>query len=87
MLPQLALSAAYTYFHNVILHMKDFSSISVGFTRNLFDGGRARSRNGAAQRKPGRRLPRKPSAANNRDNAMLYESLTLLRLSRAVGSL
>lgn len=43
-LPQLALSGGYTYLENQILDRKDFSSIGIGVTLNLFDGGQARNR-------------------------------------------
>jgi len=42
--PQLALVGGYTHLDNQILDRQDFSSIGVGFTWNLFDGGQARNR-------------------------------------------
>lgn len=44
MLPQLALTGGYTYLETQILDRKDFASIGIGFTWNLFDGGQARNR-------------------------------------------
>lgn len=45
--PQLALSGGYTYFENQILDRKDFTSVGIGVTWNLFDGGQARNRSAA----------------------------------------
>lgn len=59
LLPQLTLSAGYTYFENEILDREDFSSIGVGVTWNIFDGGVARHRSSAlkiASRAAQRRL-------------------------------
>jgi outer membrane protein len=47
LLPQLAISGGYTYLENQILDRKDFASIGVGVTWNLFDGGQARHRSAA----------------------------------------
>lgn len=44
LLPQLALTGGYTHFDNQILDRQDFSTVGVGFTWNLFDGGQARNR-------------------------------------------
>jgi len=52
-LPQVALIGAYTHLDNQILDRQDFSSVGIGFTWNLFDGGRARQR-AAALRSAGR---------------------------------
>ena len=52
-LPQVALIGGYTHFDNQILDRQDFSTVSVGFTWNLFDGGQARQR-AAALRSAGR---------------------------------
>jgi outer membrane protein TolC len=43
-LPQVALIGGYTHFDNQILDRQDFTSVGVGFTWNLFDGGQARQR-------------------------------------------
>lgn len=43
-LPQLALIGGYTHFDNQILDRQDFSTVGVGFSWNLFDGGQARAR-------------------------------------------
>lgn len=45
--PQLAMSGGYTYVENEILDRKDFASIGIGVTWNLFDGGQARHRSAA----------------------------------------
>lgn len=42
--PQLALLGGYTHLDNQILDRQDFSSVGLGFTWNLFDGGQARGR-------------------------------------------
>ncbi len=47
LLPQLALSVGYTYFDNEILDRKDFATVGVGVTWNLFDGGQVRQRSAA----------------------------------------
>jgi len=52
-LPQLALTGAFTHFDNQILDRQDFSTVGVGFTWNLFDGGQAQHR-AAALRSAGR---------------------------------
>jgi outer membrane protein TolC len=150
LLPQLALTGGYTYLENEFLDRKDFSSVGVGVTWSLFDGGQARNRSAAlrsasraaarrvddlrtqielqvreawlnlreagarvkasaeavAQAEENLRITRElygtglgtntevldaialqVSATNNRDNAVLDESLARLRLARAVGSL
>ncbi len=150
LLPQLAISGGYTYFENQILDRKDFSSVGIGVTWNLFDGGQARNRSAAlrsashaarrraddlrtqielevreawldvreararltasreavAQADENLRITRElygsglgtntqvldavalqVSAANNRDNATLDESLAMLKLARAVGAM
>jgi len=150
LLPQIALTGEYSYFDNVILDRRDFSSVGIGLTWNLFDGGQARNRSAAlrsasraarrqaddlrtqielqvreawlnvreararvaassdavAQAEENLRVTRElygaglgtntqvldavalyVSAANNRDNAALDESLALLGLARAVGAL
>jgi outer membrane protein TolC len=150
LLPQFAITGGYTYFDNVILDRRDFTSVGVGFTWNLFDGGQARHRSAAlrsasraterrvddlrsqielqvreawlnvreararvtasgeavAQAEENLRITRElygsglgtntqvldavalqVSAINNRDNAALDESLALLRLAHAVGTL
>lgn len=43
-LPQVALMGGYQHFDNQILDRQDFSTVGVGFTWNLFDGGQARQR-------------------------------------------
>ncbi len=43
-LPQVALIGGYTHFDNQILDRQDFTTVGVGFTWNLFDGGQARQR-------------------------------------------
>jgi outer membrane protein len=48
-LPQLALVGGYTHLDNQILDRQDFSTVGVGFTWNLFDGGQARHRAAALQ--------------------------------------
>ncbi len=48
-LPQVALVGGYTHFDNQILDREDFSTVGVGFTWNLFDGGQARHRAAALQ--------------------------------------
>lgn len=150
LLPQIALSGSYTYFENEILDRKDFSSLGIALSWNLFDGGQVRNRSAAlrsasraaqrrvddlrslielevreawlnvreararltasgeavAQADENLRITRElygsglgtntqvldaialqVSAANNRGNAGLDESLALLRLARAAGSL
>jgi outer membrane protein TolC len=52
-LPQVALIGGYTHLDNQILDRQDFSSVGVGFTWNVFDGGQARQR-AAALRSAGR---------------------------------
>jgi len=52
-LPQVALIGGYTHFDSQILDRQDFSSVGIGFTWNLFDGGQARQR-AAALRSAGR---------------------------------
>lgn len=52
-LPQVALIGGYTHLDNQILDRQDFSTVGVGFTWNLFDGGQARQR-AAALRSAGR---------------------------------
>ncbi len=52
-LPQVALIGGYAHFDNQILDRQDFSTVGVGFTWNLFDGGQARQR-AAALRSAGR---------------------------------
>ncbi len=52
-LPQVALIGGYTHFDNQILDRQDFSTVGIGFTWNLFDGGQARQR-AAALRSAGR---------------------------------
>ena len=52
-LPQLALIGGYAHFDNQILDRQDFSTVGIGFTWNLFDGGQARQR-AAALRSAGR---------------------------------
>jgi len=52
-LPQVALIGGYTHLDNQILDRQDFSSVGIGFTWNLFDGGQARQR-AAALRSAGR---------------------------------
>jgi outer membrane protein len=47
LLPQLAISGGYTYLENQILDRKDFASVAIGMTWNLFDGGQARNRSAA----------------------------------------
>lgn len=42
--PQLALVGGYTHLDNQILDRQDFSTIGVGFSWNVFDGGQARNR-------------------------------------------
>jgi outer membrane protein len=42
--PQLALLGGYAHLDNQILDRQDFSTIGLGFTWNLFDGGQARNR-------------------------------------------
>lgn len=44
LLPQLALAGGYTYLETQILDRKDFASVGIGFTWNLFDAGQARNR-------------------------------------------
>ncbi len=44
LLPQLAITGGYTYLESEILDRKDFASVGVGVTWNLFDGGQARNR-------------------------------------------
>jgi outer membrane protein len=148
--PQLALTGTVTHFDNQILDRQDFSSVGLGFTWNLFDGGQARnraaaltsasraqrnrledwrsqialevraswlgvqealarlkaSREAVAQAEENLRMSRElygvglatntqvldavalqVDANNNRDNAVLDESLSTLRLARAVGEL
>jgi outer membrane protein len=149
-LPQVALIGGYTHLDNQILDRQDFSTVGVGFTWNVFDGGQARQR-AAALRSAGRAARERlddlrssielevrqawldvhaaqarvrasgeavaqaeenlrsarelygaglatntqvldavslqVGAVNNRDNAALDESLALLRLSYAVGTL
>ena len=150
LLPQLALTGGYTHFDNQILDRQDFSSVGVGFTWNLFDGGQARnraaalriegkaqqsrlddlrsqialevrqnwldvqeaqarvkaSREAVSQAQENLRMSRElygvglatntqvldavslqVQAINNRDNAVLDEALSRLRLARAVGEL
>ncbi len=150
MLPQVALAGGYSYFDNAILDRKDFSSVGIALTWNLFDGGQARNRASAlrsasraarhrtndlrslielqvreawlgvkeaqarldasreaiAQADENLRMTRElygvglgtntqvldavalqVSAANNRDNAVLDQSLAELRLAHAVGDL
>lgn len=48
-LPQLALVGGYAHFDNQILDREDFSTVGVGFTWNLFDGGQAHHRAAALQ--------------------------------------
>ncbi len=149
-LPQLALTGGYTHFDNTILDRQDVSSVGIGVTWSLFDGGQARNRSAAlksasrsarsrledlrskielevrqswlgvqeaqarvkasaeavAQAEENLRSSRelysadlatntqvldavtlRVRALNNRDNAVLDESLSLLRLQYAVGSL
>jgi outer membrane protein TolC len=45
--PQLAVSVGYTYLENQFLDRKDFTTVGVGVTWNLFDGGQARNRSAA----------------------------------------
>jgi outer membrane protein TolC len=45
--PQLAVSVGYTYLENQILDRKDFTTVGVALTWNLFDGGQARNRSSA----------------------------------------
>jgi outer membrane protein len=52
-LPQVALVGGYTHLDNQILDRQDFSTVGIGFTWNLFDGGQARQR-AAALRSAGR---------------------------------
>lgn len=148
--PQLALTAGYVHFDNQILDRQDISSVGIGFTWNVFDGGQARdranalksasraqrsrledlrslvalevranwlgvqdaqarlkaSREAVAQAEENLRMSRELygvglatntqvldavalqlGAINNRDNAVLDESLSRLRLARAVGAL
>ena len=148
--PQLGVTAGYMHFDNQILDRQDFSSVGIGFTWNLFDGGQARnradalnsasraqhsrledfrsqvalevranwlgareakarlkvSREAVAQAEENLRMSRElygvglatntqvldavalqVEANNNRDNAVLDESLSRLRLARAVGGL
>ena len=148
--PQLALTGGYTHFDNQILDRQDVSSVGIGFTWNLFDGGQARnradalkiasraqrsrledwrsqvalqvradwlgvqeaqarlkaSREAVAQAQENLRMSRElygvglatntqvleavalqVSAVNNHDNAVLDESLSRVRLARAVGEL
>lgn len=150
LLPQLSISGGYTYFENQILDRQDFSSVGLGLTWTLFDGGRARHRSAAlrsasaaerrrvadlrtqielqvrqawldvreararvmasreavAEAGENLRISRElystglgtntqvleavalhVAAANNRDEAVLDESLALLRLAHAVGVL
>jgi len=149
-LPQVALVGGYTHLDNQILDRQDFSTVGIGFTWNLFDGGQARQR-AAALRSAGRAAQQRledlrssielqvrqawldvheaqarvrasgeavaqaeenlrssrelyaaglatntqvldavslqVNALSNRDNAVLDQSLALLRLSYAVGAL
>ncbi|AMN46043.1 hypothetical protein ACG33_02740 [Steroidobacter denitrificans] len=150
LLPQFAVTGNYTYFDNEILDRKDFTSIGIGVTWSLFDGGQIRNRSAAlrsassaarrrlddlqtrislevrqawldvreararieaareaaAQADENLRITRKlyraelgtntqvldavtlqVAARNNQDNALLDESMALLRLARAVGEL
>lgn len=150
LLPQVALAGGYTYFDNAVLDRKDFSSVGIALTWNLFDGGQVRNRvaalrsaSHAAQRRTddlrslielqvrqawlnvkeaqarlaasraavaqadeNLRITRElygtglgtntqvleavalqVGAANNRDDAVLDQSLAELRLAHAVGSL
>ncbi|MDE2136782.1 MAG: TolC family protein [Gammaproteobacteria bacterium] len=48
-LPQLALVGGYAHLDNQILDRQDFSTVGVGFTWNLFDGGQARHRAAALE--------------------------------------
>ena len=43
-LPQLALVGGYAHLDNQILDRQDFTTVGIGFTWNLFDGGQARER-------------------------------------------
>ncbi len=149
-LPQLALVGGYTHFDNQILDRQNFSTVGIGVTWSLFDGGQARnhaaalrsaaraaqdrmddlrstielqvrqawldvkeaqarvkaSGDAAAQAEENLRTSRElygaglatntqvldavtlqVSAINNRDNASLDESLSLVRLEYAVGTL
>lgn len=149
-LPQLALVGGYTHLDNQILDRQNFSTVGVGVTWNLFDGGQASnhaaalrnasraaqdrmddlrsvvelqvrqawldvkeaqasvrtSRDAVAQANENLRTSRELygaglatntqvleaitlqiTAVNNRDNASLDESLSLLRLEYAVGAL
>jgi len=47
LLPQLAITGNYTYVENEILDRKDFTSIGIGVTWSLFDGGQIRNRSAA----------------------------------------
>ena len=47
LLPQLAVSVGYNYVENQILDRKDFASVGIGVTWNLFDGGQVRNRSAA----------------------------------------
>jgi len=150
LMPQVALTGGYTHFDNQILNRQDFSSVGVGVTWSLFDGGQARNRSAAlksasraqqsrlddlrsqvalevrqdwlgvreaqarlkasgeevSQAEENLRMSRELygaglatntqvldavtlqiDAVNNRDNAVLDESLSRLRLARAIGEL
>jgi outer membrane protein TolC len=49
-LPQIALTAAYSHLESTILDREDFSTVGVGFSWALFDGGQARNRATALRR-------------------------------------
>lgn len=49
-LPQLALVGGYNHFETTILDRQDFSTIGIGVTWNLFDGGQARNRAASLRR-------------------------------------
>ncbi len=50
LLPQLALSGGYNYFENEILDRQSFSSVGIGVSWNVFDGGVVRNRSEALRR-------------------------------------
>ena len=79
-LPQVALTAGYSHLETTILDREDFSTVGVGFTWTLFDGGQARHR-AAALRRAGQAAELR--AADARSGVELEVRSALLALDEA----